>query len=207
MKFNLKEFLNKKVMVKLFNGKIQTLQTGVIFCGPDDAVFTFQPTTVKFKPFDSYDGGYFEETLLPSSQYTSDGLYIQDRLCGYSNRWDIVDIQLTEETKVPIVKLKFNIEPESLEDIWQISPNYKGFAHKVAEMAITATQEKISKQWARVLSDFIDQLGGDSPALWQWSGKTPTPEKVVECLRELIDFHMTTAADNGLEACCELRVD
>jgi len=67
------------------------------------------------------------------------------------------------------------------------------------------TEETVdtANQWARVLSDFIDQLGGDSPALWQWSDVTPTPEKVVECLRELVDFHMTIAADNELDACVE----
>jgi hypothetical protein len=61
-----------------------------------------------------------------------------------------------------------------------------------------------TKRWAKALSNFIDELGGDSPALWQWKGITPTPEKVVECLRELVDFHMTTAADNELDECCEL---
>lgn len=200
MNFNLKEFLNKKVMVKLFNGQIKT---GVILRGPDEGLFRFQYSTVESKSDDSYSG-YYEETVLLSRRYTSDGLYIHDRLCGYSNRgWNIVDIQLTEEPKMTTTKLKFNIEPESLEDLWQTSQNYKVFAHKVAEMVITATQKKISNQWAKTLSDFIDQLGGDSPALWQWSGKTPTPEKVVECLRELVDFHMTTAADNELEASCE----
>jgi hypothetical protein len=61
-----------------------------------------------------------------------------------------------------------------------------------------------SKRWATALSGLIDELGGDSPALWKWEGKTPTPEKVVECLQELVDFHMSIAADNELEACLEL---
>lgn len=61
-----------------------------------------------------------------------------------------------------------------------------------------------SNRWATALSNFIDKLGGDSPALWEWKGITPTPEKVVECLQELFDFHMQIAADNELEACVEL---
>ena len=61
-----------------------------------------------------------------------------------------------------------------------------------------------TKRWATALSNFIDELGGDSPFLWEWNEITPTPEKVVECLRELVDFHMTIAADNELDECCEL---
>jgi hypothetical protein len=68
----------------------------------------------------------------------------------------------------------------------------------------TSAERETSKQWATALSNFIDELGGDSPFLWEWNEITPTPEKVVECLRELVDFHMTTAADNELDECCEL---
>jgi hypothetical protein len=64
---------------------------------------------------------------------------------------------------------------------------------------------EIEKQrWATELSNFIDKHGGDSPALWEWGGITPTPEKVVECLQELFDFHMQIAADNELDECLEL---
>lgn len=59
-------------------------------------------------------------------------------------------------------------------------------------------EKEASKQWATALSGLIDELGGDSPALWEWEGKTPTPEKVVECLRENIQY----IADGELEACC-----
>jgi len=78
----------------------------------------------------------------------------------------------------------------------QTIPGYKTL-YDVAE-------RETSKRWADVLSNFIDKHGGDSPTLWNWSDNTPTPEKVVECLRELVDFHMITAADNELEECLEL---
>jgi len=61
-----------------------------------------------------------------------------------------------------------------------------------------------TKRWATALSNFIDELGGDSPALWNWSDNTPTPEKVVDCLQELFYFHMQIAADNELDECLEL---
>jgi hypothetical protein len=60
-----------------------------------------------------------------------------------------------------------------------------------------------TKRWATALSGLIDELGGDSPALWEWEGKTPTPEKVVECLRENIQYREQLAADDELERCVE----
>jgi hypothetical protein len=60
-----------------------------------------------------------------------------------------------------------------------------------------------SKRWATALSNFINELGGDSPALWEWEGKTPTPEKVVEYLRENIKYLQQLAADEELERCIE----
>jgi hypothetical protein len=60
-----------------------------------------------------------------------------------------------------------------------------------------------TKRWATALSNFINELGGDSPALWEWEGKTPTPEKVVEYLRENIQYLQQLAADEELERCIE----
>ena len=94
MKFDLKELLNKKVIVKLFNGQIQT---GVILRKPDEGLFRFQYSTVESKSDDSYSG-YWEETTLMSRQYTSDGLYIQSGIGNFCNHsWNIVDIQLADE--------------------------------------------------------------------------------------------------------------
>jgi hypothetical protein len=59
-----------------------------------------------------------------------------------------------------------------------------------------------TKRWATALSGLIDELGGDSPALWEWEGKTPTPERVVEYLRELMKYREQLVADEELEACC-----
>ncbi len=108
----------------------------------------------------------------------------------------------TEEPEMPITKPEFYIAPEVIEDLWTAA-NYKTFAKSIADMMSSSTKESVSNQWATALSGLIDKLGGDSPALWEWSGKTPTPEKVVECLQELVDFHMSIAADNELYACVE----
>jgi hypothetical protein len=110
MKFNLKDFLNKKVTVKLFNGQIQT---GVILRNPDGGLFRFQYSTIESKSDDSYSG-YYEETMLVFNKYTSDGLYIPDR--GGVFYRNIVDIQLASEQMS--TKPEFTIEPELIEDLW-----------------------------------------------------------------------------------------
>jgi hypothetical protein len=109
----------------------------------------------------------------------------------------------TEEPEMPITKPTFHIEPEVIDDLWYTAANYKKFANDIAKMMSSSTKVKVSNYWATALSNFIDELGGDSPALWEWGGITPTPEKVVECLRELVDFHMTIAADNELDECVD----
>ena len=91
-----------------------------------------------------------------------------------------------EEPEMPITK------PLYYDDL---TPGDKT-RYRVAEI-------EVSKQWATALSGLIDDLGGDSPALWEWEGKTPTPEKVVEYLRENIQYLQQLAADEELEACCE----
>ena len=93
MKLNLKEFLNKKVMVKLFSG---TIQTGVILRSPDEGLFRFQYSTTESKSDDSYSG-YFEETVLLYRDYTVDGLYVFNGRFSSPDSLNIVDIQLTEE--------------------------------------------------------------------------------------------------------------
>jgi hypothetical protein len=110
----------------------------------------------------------------------------------------------TEEPEMPITKPTFHIEPEVIEDLWDTAANYKTFAKSIADMMSSSTKASVSKQWATALSGLIDELGGDSPALWEWEGKTPTPEKVVECLREHIKYLEQSAAYGELEACCEL---
>ena len=103
----------------------------------------------------------------------------------------------TEEPEMPITKPEFHIEPEVIEDL-RNTGNYKTFANSIADMMSSSIKASVSNQWATALSGLIDKLGGDSPALWEWEGKTPTPEKVVECLRENIQY----IADGELEACC-----
>ena len=183
MKFDLREFLNKKVMVKLFNGQ---LQTGVILRNPDEGLFRFQYSTVESKSDDSY-GGYWEENMLMSRQYTSDGLYIRSGIENFCNHsWNIVDIQLAEEPKMTITKPEF----------YDKLPEGDKTLYRVAE-------KEVSNYWAKELSNFIDELGGDSPALWEWKGITPTPEKVVECLRDYIQYLEQSSADRELDECCE----
>jgi hypothetical protein len=213
MTINLKEFLNKKVMVKLFNGQIQT---GVILRNPDEGLFRFQYSTVVSNSDASYSE-YYEETMLMFRTYVEDGTYNTNRLGGYSNHsWNIVDIQLTEE---PVTaKCCYN------DCGWCYAPshinnNAVNGACKNPNECPTLNEEKTmypkqpkpinmveieTKRWVTALSNFIDELGGDGPALWNWSDNTPTPEKVVECLQELFDFHMQIAADNELEECLEL---
>jgi hypothetical protein len=91
-----------------------------------------------------------------------------------------VFVNTTKEPKMPITK------PTSYDGIY------------------TTAERETSKQWATALSGLIDELGGDSPALWEWESKTPTPEKVVECLRENIQYLQQLAADDELEACLGL---
>jgi hypothetical protein len=45
-----------------------------------------------------------------------------------------------------------------------------------------------SEQWAKVLTAFIDKIGGDGPSLWNWQGQTPTPEKVVNYLEKHVKY-------------------
>jgi len=105
---------------------------------------------------------------------------------------------LTKEPEMTITKPEFTIEPEVIEDLWGTTANYKTFANSIADIMSSSTKESVSKQWAIALTNFIDELGGDGPALWGWEDKTPTPEKVVECLRDNIQY----IADGELESCC-----
>ena len=45
-----------------------------------------------------------------------------------------------------------------------------------------------SNDWAKALTSFVDEIGGDGPSLWQWAGITPTPEKVVDYLRDQVHY-------------------
>ena len=110
-----------------------------------------------------------------------------------------------EEPKMPITKPEFHIEPEVIEDL-RNTGNYKTFANSIADMMSSSIKASVSNQWATALSGLIDKLGGDSPALWEWEGKTPTPEKVVEYLQEHIQYLQQLAADEELEACVELLI-
>jgi hypothetical protein len=184
MKFNLKEFLNKKVTVKFYNGSIIT---GVILRNPDEGLFRLQYKTLVSDIDDSYSG-YQEKTILVFRKYMEDGVYVPT---GKTNSvvpnhgCNIVDIQLTEEPEMTITKPPF---------YYNLTPGDKTM--------YTVAEEEVSKQWATALSGLVDNLGGDGPALWEWEGKTPTPEKVIACLQDLFDFHMHLAADNELDECC-----
>jgi hypothetical protein len=101
-------------------------------------------------------------------------------------------------------KLEFTIEPEVIEYFWDTTANYKTFANPIAKMMVSSTNEKISDQWADALTNFIDEIGGDGPSLWEWKEITPTPEKIVEYLREYIQCLEQGAADGELNACCNV---
>jgi hypothetical protein len=69
----------------------------------------------------------------------------------------------------------------------------------------TTAERETSKQWANALSVLIEELSPHSSlSLWGYEGKTPTPEKVVECLRGLIKHREQSATDEELEACLGL---
>lgn len=186
MKLNLKEFLNKKVTVKLYNGSIIT---GVILRNPDEGLFRLQYEPLVSDIDDSYSG-YHEKTILVFRKYMEDGVYVPTGKTHsevFNHGYNIVDIQLTEAPKMTITKPPFYYNlPEENKTLYRVA------------------EEEVSKQWATALSGLVDNLGGDKPALWEWEGKIPTPEKVVKCLQELLDFHMQIAADNELEACLEV---
>ena len=105
-------------------------------------------------------------------------------------------------------ELESTIEPEIIDALWQTTANYKTFARDIAVLVCCSTNEKVTKkvtnQWAEALTNFIDEIGGDGPYLWEWKGITPTPEKVVEYLREYIQYLEQSAADSELNACCNV---
>ena len=97
------------------------------------------------------------------------------------------------------------IVPEETIDEWEsLGLIYDELVYTRDKTLYNKAEKEVSKQWATALSNFIDKLGGDSPALWEWKGKTPTPEKVVECLQELFDFHTQIATDGELDECCRI---
>lgn len=221
MKFDLKDFLNKKVMVKLFDGRILT---GVILRRPEVGLFSFQHSTVESKSNDTYtsDGCYIPAWKDEPSPHINNivdiqfAKYLINTKCQYNDcGWCYAPPHLNNNAVNGVCKNpnecptlndkefmptepEFTIEPKVIDDLWNNTANYKTFAMDIAKMMSSSTKESVSKQWATALSGLIDKLGGDSPALWEWEGKTPTPEKVVECLQENIQY----IADGELEACC-----
>jgi hypothetical protein len=103
-----------------------------------------------------------------------------------------------------INKLEFTVTPEAIDHLWLTAADYKAFAREIADVMSSSTKVKISNQWADALTNFIDEIGGDDPSLWQWEGITPTPEKIVEYLREWIQYLEQSAADSELNACCNV---
>ena len=101
-------------------------------------------------------------------------------------------------------KPEFTIKPEVIDYLWRTTVNYKAFAREIADTMSSSAKEKITNQWAEALTNFIDEIGGDGPYLWEWKGITPTPEKVVEYLREYIQYLEQSAADGELNACCNV---
>ena len=115
--------------------------------------------------------------------------FYDDTLFCYCSDWvgenwkDTVNTdKTTEEPKMPITK------PEFYDNL----PPGDKTLYRVAE-------KEVSKQWAKALTNFIDELGGD----WDWKGLISTPEEVIECLREHIQYLQQLAADDELEACVE----
>lgn len=151
---------------------------------------------------------------IDGRNYTYNGRVLIDTESPY----DIVDIVLAEEDPEPVITrveviadtgrdyVNWNKDNKITTSLQDDGKTLKIFVNtKTTEETMYPKQPKPinmveieSKRWATALSGLIDELGGDSPALWEWNGITPTPEKVVECLRENIQY----IADGELEACC-----
>jgi|688.fasta_scaffold26997_14 hypothetical protein len=95
-KFDLKDFLNQRIMVRFRDGGTKT---GVIYYNPKVGSFSFQYSSVESKSDDSY-GGHHDETILFSNDYTSDGTYLPRSVGSYNICLDIVDIQFTNYPKL-----------------------------------------------------------------------------------------------------------
>ena len=101
-------------------------------------------------------------------------------------------------------ELEFTLEPDLINDLWRTTANYKAFAREIADIMGSSTKVKITNQWADAITNFIEEIGGDGPYLWEWKGITPTPEKIVEYLRDYIQYLEQSAADSELNACCNV---
>jgi len=67
-----------------------------------------------------------------------------------------------------------------------------------------------AREWADALIRLIDETdetGGDGPSLWKWNDTPPSPQVVVECLREHIEYLKDLSAREELNACCELIIN
>ena len=167
---------------------------------------------------DEYDYKCFPYSI-DGKNYSNDGRV----LITAESPYDIIDIKLVDEDPEPVITRvevitdngrdyvcweKDNKITTSIQDEGR---TLKIFVTKTTEETMYPKQPKPinmveieSKRWATALSGLIDELGGDSPALWEWNGITPTPEKVVEYLRENIQYLQQLAADDELEACLGL---
>ena len=76
-------------------------------------------------------------------------------------------------------------------------------AEKTCEEITIETLKETSRQWAMAITNWIDKQGGDGPSLWEWSGKCPTPDKVIDYLDHLLEIRLEIAANEELDACCE----
>jgi hypothetical protein len=195
MTINLKDYANKLVVVTLRNEWMLV-----------SLVNTNEGGMREYFPY-SIDG----------KNYTYEGRV----LVSAESPYDVVKIALADEDPEPVITrvevitdtreyVNWNPNNKITTSLQDDGKTLKVFVTQNTEEPMYPKQPKPinmveieTKRWATALSDFIDKLGGDSPALWEWKGITPTPEKVVECLQELFDFHMQIAADNELEACCE----
>ena len=65
-------------------------------------------------------------------------------------------------------------------------------------------ESEVIHDWANALTNFVDEIGGDGPSLWQWAGIVPTPKKVVDELRELVNHLEERATACGAAAALDI---
>lgn len=63
---------------------------------------------------------------------------------------------------------------------------------------------EVIHDWASALTSFVDEIGGDGPSLWGWAGIVPTPKKIVDELRELVNHLEQRATASGAGAALDI---
>lgn len=67
----------------------------------------------------------------------------------------------------------------------------------VSESGPQGAYEKGYRDFADCICNLIDEVGGDGPSLYNWSGQTPSAQAVTEHLRQLIETRCDISRKQG----------